>query len=121
MAYLTPGSDGYSVVRTDLGPVTVSLIDVQPYANGSRVTLKIGNTTSATINGAKATLEWGNVDAKGLPNNENAKSRDVSFTESLTRGSWTTVRVVLDRVPPAALGFVRVKNILHTGISLLRP
>ncbi|MBI1748057.1 MAG: DUF3251 domain-containing protein [Acidobacteria bacterium] len=120
IAYLTPGSDGYSTIQTDLGRVTVMLVNVQPYANGTRVTLCFGNLLSAAINGAKATLEWGAVDEKGTPKNDSARSREVKFAESLRAGAWTNVQVVLEGVPPTDLGFVRVKDMTHTGISLIR-
>src|SRR5258707_15099297 len=54
LAYLTPGDEGNSVVQTDLGKMTVQLSNVEPYANGSRITLRVGNLTRATENGAKA-------------------------------------------------------------------
>ena len=118
VAYLTPGSDGYSVIQMDLGHMTVMLRNVQPYANGTRITLRFGNLTSATINGAKAKLEWGRVDAKGTPDNDNARSRDVSFGQPLRAGAWTEVNVTLEGVPPAEFGFVRVREMTHTGIAL---
>lgn len=120
IAYLTPGSDGYSVVRSDLGYLTVALNDIAPYANGSRITLQFGNPTSATINGAKAKLDWGRVTTEGITDNVSARSREITFTESLRSGSWTNVRVVLEGVPPQELGFVRVKDVEHTGIRLSR-
>lgn len=120
IAYLTPGAAGYSVIRTDLGPMTVSLENVQAYANGSRITLQFGNLTSATVNGAKVKVEWGSVDAKGSPNNESARSRDVTFTQALRSGRWTNAPIVLEGVPPTELGFVRVKEFGHSGIVLLR-
>jgi outer membrane murein-binding lipoprotein Lpp len=119
VAYLTPGGDGYSVVRSDLGALTVSLDNIQPYASGSKVTLRFGNLTSGTINGLKATLEWGRINKKGLPENEAAKSREVKFNESMRSGSWTRSDVVLEGVPPTDLGFVRVREVGHTGVSLL--
>ena len=120
VAYLTPGSEGYTAVQMDLGRVTVNLVNVVPYANGTRVTLRFGNLLSATINGAKATLEWGSVDDKGSPKNENARSREVKFAESLRAGAWTNVQVVLEGVPPNEFGFLRVRDMTHTGISLNR-
>ena len=120
IAYLTPGSDGYSVVQCDLGRMTVSLKNIEPYPNGSRISLQIGNLSSANINGAQARIEWGNVDEKGTPKNEEAHSREVKFAKSLRAGAWTTVPVVLEGIPPAALGFVRVKDVTHSGISLSR-
>lgn len=119
-AYLTPGNDGYSVIETDLGHLTVQLANVQSYANGTRITLRFGNLSSATINGAKATLEWGQVDEKGNPKNDDARSRDVTFGQSLRAGAWTNVQVVLEGVPAQQFGFIRVSNLTHTGIELLK-
>jgi hypothetical protein len=119
VAFLTPGSDGYSILRADIGTLTVNLVDVQPYANGSRITLKIGNTTSASIDGAKATVEWGSV-VNGMPENDSTKSRVVTIAEALESGRWTNVRVVLEGAPPAALGFVRIRDVTHSGIRLHR-
>jgi hypothetical protein len=121
VAYLTPGAQGYSVVETDLGRVTVMLEDVEPYANGARIKLRFGNLVGATINGAKAKLDWGKVDADGVPDNEHAKSREVKFDTPLRAGAWTNVPVVLEGVPPADLGFIRVREVTHTGISLAGP
>jgi Protein of unknown function (DUF3251) len=117
---LTPGAEGYSVIQTDLGRLTVSLENIQEYANGSRITLRLGNPLSASINGAKGTIEWGVVDASGTPNNDNAKSKEFSFNQSLRSGAWTNVSIVLDGVPPSALGFVRIKEMGHQGISLMQ-
>lgn len=120
VAYLTPGDEGYSVVRSDMGSMTIALVDIKPYANGSKVTLKLGNPTSATINGLNAKLEWGAVDDKGMPANESAKSRSVKFNETLNAGAWTNAAVVLDGVLPTDLGFVRVSELGHSGIRLGR-
>ena len=118
VAYLTPGSDGYAAVKMDLGYLTVNLANIAPYANGSKVSLTFGNLTSATIDGLKATIEWGSVDDKGLPKNEEAKSREIKLTESLFSGAWNKADVVLEGVPPTALGFVRVRDVTHQGIRL---
>jgi hypothetical protein len=118
IAYLTPGSDGYSPIKMDLGYLTVSLANIRPYANGSKVALVFGNLTSATVNGLKATIEWGSVDAKGMPQNEAAKSREVKLPEDLLSGAWNKTEVVLEGVLPEALGFVRLRDISHQGIRL---
>ncbi|UQS14793.1 DUF3251 domain-containing protein [Pseudomonas sp. HS6] len=120
VAYLTPGSDGYRTVRFDLGVLTASLIDIKPYANGTKVTLEFGNTLSATISGLKATIDWGKVNEKGSPMNEQAKSKEITFNEALLPGAWTKVSVVLDGVPASEFGFIRVKDIHHSGIRLLK-
>lgn len=119
-AYLTPGSEGYSSVRFDLGVLTISITNIIPYANGSKVTLRFGNTLSSTINGLKATAEYGPVDEKGIWIYDKMKTKELSFIKSLRSGSWTNIEVVLDGVPPDKLGYVRIKDVTHTGIELLR-
>jgi hypothetical protein len=119
VGYLTPGTDGYAVVRYDLGALTVQLADVEPYANGSRVILRFGNTLAATVNGLKLSIDWGTVTNQG-PDNLHQKSKEMTFSEQLRSGAWTSVPVVLEGVPPAELGFVRVHDITHTGIVLSR-
>jgi len=118
VAYLQPGDGGYSPVRFDLGTLTVQLADVKPFANSSKISLKFGNPLASSINGLKAKIEWGQVGENGSPNNETAKSKEASFTETLRSGAWTSVSVVLDGTSPTELGFVRVRDVAHTGISL---
>ncbi len=120
VAYLTPGAEGYSLVKSDLGNLTVSIVNVRPYANGSKITLQFGNLTSATIDGLKTKLEWGPVDKDGMPKNAESKSRDVVFNEPLISGSWTNSDVVLEGIPPTDLGFVRLRDVGHRGVKLRR-
>jgi hypothetical protein len=119
VAYLTPGSDGYSLLHTDIATLTVTLSDIKPYANGSKVTLILGNTSAATINGLKAKLDWGQVNEKGQPINEQSKSKEIEFQQSLSSSSWNRLEVVLEGVAPSALGFVRIRDVSHRGIRLL--
>jgi hypothetical protein len=118
VAYLTPGSDGYASIRFDLGVLTIAIDDIQPFANGSKVTLRVGNPLAAKINGLKATIDWGEVDEKGMPKNEAGKSKEVVFTEQLPSGTWTRVNLVLDGVKTEKLGFIRVRDVGHQGIAL---
>ena len=118
IAYLTPGTEGYSTINTDLGKLTVNLKDISPYANGSRVVLTWGNIHSSRINGLSMTLEWGRVDSVGNAINEPSFSKEHKMVESLIGGSWRDMRVTLGNVPPSELGFVRVRDVTHSGISL---
>jgi hypothetical protein len=120
VAYLTPGSSGYSPLRLDVGTVTVDLASVREYANGSRVTLRFGNVTNATLTGVKAAVEWGTVDEKGSPKNEEAKSKEINFEKSLRPGAWTSVDIVLEEIPPSKLGFVRLHDVSNKSMSLYK-
>lgn len=118
IAYLMPGAEGYSTVVFDLGVLTVKLDDVKPYANGSKVTLRFGNVLSSAIDGLTGTIEWGRVNERGFADNSSAKSKEMTFTQTLQEGAWTSVPIVLEGLPPAELGYVRLSKIHHTGIRL---
>jgi hypothetical protein len=120
VAYLTPGDSGYSVIRTDFGSITVTIDDIKPYANGSRVSLRFGNPTSATLTDVSATVEWGSVDTRGSPKNDEARSKELPFNRSFQAGHWTTVDAVLEEVPPSVLGFVRIRDLKNKGIRLFQ-
>ena len=119
IAYLIPGSSVYSPIKFNLGILTVKLADVKPYANGSKVTLTIGNILSASLNGLKAKLDWGKVNNKGVPINESEKSKEVTFAETFHPGRWTGVYVVLEGISPNELGYVRVREVKNSAILLL--
>lgn len=120
IAYLQPGDSGYSLVHSDLGVLTVQIVNVEPYASGSKIVLRFGNPLATNINGLNVELDWGSVDSKGLAENDTAKSKEFTFSQSLNSGAWTSIPVILDGVPPDKLGFVRVRDVHHTGIGLRR-
>jgi Protein of unknown function (DUF3251) len=119
--YLTPGSSGYGLIFADLGPLTVSLKNVQAYANGSRITLEIGNLSSAAIVGLKTKVEWGPTDKEGLPIETKVRKREINFNEILQSGSWNVVEFVVEATQPQEIGFVRFKSASHGAIRLKRP
>lgn len=117
-AFITPGSDGYSTIKTDMGAITVRLENVVSFANGSKATLIFGNPSAAILTGLKAKLEWGRVDKDGIAVDESKKERIVRFEKDLAAGRWTSVAVTLDGVPASELGFIRVSDLVHEGITL---
>lgn len=121
IAYLTPGESGYSLIETDHGLLAISFRDISPYANGSRVTLRIGNTTNADLTGANAQIEWGPVDDSGTADNTKMSAKEVKFNDTFNGGSWTDIQVVLDATPPSDVGFLRVKEFDVDSISLSSP
>jgi hypothetical protein len=117
-AYLNPGMDGYTTIETDVGILTVRLSDVQEYASGSRVTLLLGNLTSAEICGVHAKLEWGKVDEHGSAQSESLHSREITLAQDLLPATWGESQIILEGIAPKELGFVRVMEISHTSIKL---
>ena len=117
IAYLKPGDGGYSVIAFDLGKLTISIDNVTQYAGGVKVTFKIGNTLSSSISGLSANLEYGQVDEKGLPKGKVIDKR-VKFQDELKGGSWNRTTVVLEGLDLKDLGYIRIKNMAHTGVKL---
>lgn len=118
IAYLTPGSQGFSAIKSNLGILTISMENVVAYANGSRITLSVGNPMAASLEGMKAKVEWGKVDNANIAIDASVRSKNVQFAESFRSGSWTKTDVILEGILPADLGFVRVRNIELTSIKL---
>jgi hypothetical protein len=120
-AHMKPGGDGYSIIKTDLGILTVNIDDVKPYASGSRVRLKIGNLTSATITGADAKIEYGKLLDNGDPDYSNPRSRKIKISAPLQPGHWNNVSVTLEAIQPTELGWVIFSEFNHSGLRLMLP
>ncbi|NBD11836.1 DUF3251 domain-containing protein [Corallococcus silvisoli] len=58
-ATFAPGQSGYAPVTTPSGRFLVMLEDVKPYADGQRLTLRVGNLQFATYSRPKIKLKWG--------------------------------------------------------------
>ena len=117
IAFLTPGSSGYATIIFDLGTLTINMKDVQAFANSTKVTLEFGNPLGATITGLKATVDWGTVDSKGFVDKE-IGSKEITMEKDILSASWNNVTVTLDNIEPKNLGFIRVRNVTHSGIKL---
>jgi hypothetical protein len=73
----------YDRVDTNVGPLLLRLENAEPYVDGFRLTLGIGNVHSAAFEGFDLSFQW----AEG-------KKRQ-SFPETLLPGRWTVAQVVL--------------------------
>ncbi len=118
MVLLTPGGDGYQILPFDMGFITIRIADVKAYANGSKVNLMFGNPQFASINGISFKVDWGSTLENALPNNTTQRTKEFKILESLAAGTWTGTELILEGVPPAQLGFMRVTEFKNTGITL---
>ena len=109
---LTPGSDGYQVIRHDLGSATLILKEVKEHANGSVIILVIGNPTSVNITGATMTISY--------PVDLVEYSSQYDVQQTLVAGKATTVRLILEGVKPSALSYVYVSDFHPKGIQLIQ-
>lgn len=117
---LKPSDKGYGLIDTDVGRLPVAIADIQPQAGGSRVVLDFGNPTTARLTGMAAKIEWGGIDAKGLPLPANsAHSLNFSAPQPLLPGSWRQYPVDLAGFAPAQLGWVRISAFDSGTVDLL--
>jgi hypothetical protein len=116
---LKPSSTGYSVIKSDLGFLTVQIVDASQFANSTRVKLKFGNPLGTSINGLKGTYEWGTVNDKGYIKDV-LGTTEISLNETIFAGSWTNATITLEGLDVKTLGYLKLSNLSHTGIMLNR-
>ena len=100
----------YQAVKTPVGNVLVVLEKVEPYLDGYKVSFRIGNPSTANLNGLQATVEWGQAatDSAGATTPP-TKSVDVKFTDTIRAGAWSLVTA---NIAPA-----KAEDIRRIGIS----
>lgn len=105
---LTPGTDGYQVIRHDLGSATIRLRDVKADAKGSVITLVIGNLTSVNISGATMTISY--------PDEAIERSYEFDVQQIIVAGKETKIQLILEGVKPSGLSYIYVSNFHPKGI-----
>jgi hypothetical protein len=124
---LDPASKSYGRIDTDNGFFLVSCQDVQPYLDGYKVTLHVGNPLGVRFVGFKITAQWGprytvaaNDDGSWGRWRAGLKATDFSFTDTLEVGRWNEVELVLAQTTANQVGHIQVS--LETNVvSMLVP
>lgn len=91
-----------------------SFKDISAHADGSRVTIDIGNLSSAWVMDADLTLSWG---GGKLTRTEDQRG-DKPIKEKLPPGRWTSVTLDLSGVKPTDFGHLRIERVNVKSISL---
>lgn len=100
-----PGSSkGYRRINTMSGFFLIDLERVEPYLNGVRVHIKIGNLMFATFHGFKLKVKW--QETLDFIDEREMKEEEISFTESLKAGHWNRIDFVLSPADPTKLGYL---------------
>lgn len=122
MATLDPTDDKYTVVNTNLLPMLLIVDQLEPVADGSRLTLLVGNMHSATFSGGSMQVHYGprvgsNASPDAIANwNKNFKTAETSFATALLPGRWTRVQIALPGTKPDAIGELSVSVTLDRVI-----
>jgi uncharacterized coiled-coil protein SlyX len=139
-AIVDPASKGYSISRNEYGAFPVIIEDAQPYLDGYKVKIKVGNLTAATMTGIQLELVYGIRDPvfptydANLGNDENVKNYykywstvennkkgrrmlSVDAGKELAPASWTIVEAIIAQSNPEDLGRIEVR-VKIAGVKL---
>jgi hypothetical protein len=139
-AVMNPAEKGYGIARNEYGVFPVLVEDAQPYLDGYKVRLRIGNLTAATITGVSLEITYGlrepdfPVGNQRLSPTEVLKARQ-DYVEHLAQNlkqqrtlsvnaendflpaSWNIVDVVISPAKPEELGRLAIM-VKATGMIL---
>jgi outer membrane murein-binding lipoprotein Lpp len=129
---LDPAQKGYERIDTDSGFFLVSVTGVEPYLDGYRVHLRIGNPAAARYHGFTLTFTWQEpmpVRKAGESDEEYHKrdrewlkaeshEKTVSFTETLYPSSWNTVSAVVSPATAKELRGLAISSMETDQIAL---
>jgi len=118
---LEPGSQKFKVVTTQSGRFFVRLEQIEPFADGYRVTLAVGNPFGVAFTDTKVTLAWNTKEPSDFLKYgewlKTKRSQEFSGSTELEPESWTKIPLVLSATKPDQLGYIEVK--LTTGGVLM--
>lgn len=124
--WFDPTNDAFQRIDapSGFGSFAVSVTDVRPFSDGVKVTLALGNMSTATYQGVTVTLKYGSR----LPG-DGAKAEDLERWQASLRtktqtlntdvrpGSWNRTEIALPGISPSDLGHLEVSLTTNT-ISL---
>jgi len=111
------GNDGYSPMKADIGMLTFQLDKLQSEGAGTKVSLTLGNTTSATI----TTLSLYGFALK--PNGESGgQSLDGKRVKTnCSPGTWCAISFIIDDIKPNEVSSLTITSASATSITLAKP
>jgi uncharacterized small protein (DUF1192 family) len=113
-AILNAAESEFRTVSTGLGDVYVSIKDVEPYGDGYRLTLDLGNPSAATLIEGEGSVGWYHTDENGSTSYE---SKDFSIGAYVQSGAWTPVKIVIAPADKGDLDVIYVK-LRFNGVRL---
>jgi hypothetical protein len=134
-ATVYPDRKEFSFCRNEYGAFPVTIEDVQPYLDGYKVQMCIGNLTAAQMNNVVIHVDYGPrvrdfQPGKGKEimeqylesariNSERKQSLSVNVTKSLPAASWTSFEVIIVHVSAEDIGQLEVGlDIKGIGLSI---
>lgn len=122
-ASITEGA-GYGVAKTPHGSVIITASGIQPYLDGYKVTLNIGNPSMISFSGSEIEVDWGlpwDTKDKTLAEIEKTRrTKKFSVAKDFPAGFYTPIEVALTPAKPAEVKTIEV-GIEWNRVSLRKP
>jgi hypothetical protein len=121
-AEFDPTDEGFHRIDSDVASFAVSIGNLQPYGDGSKLTVKIGNPSAATFSNSKLNVKYGprypDVDdpkfaEKFAEFESKVRTKEIVLTKNVAGGSWNPNQIILPGIKPDALGYVEIS--IQTG------
>jgi hypothetical protein len=128
-AVLDPASKGYGTVTTDKGIFLFAVDGAEPFLDGHKIILRVGNPMNMTFSGFKLKVRYGKRSPE-IPSFEpgdtnsaavfqkwwddkqvwekKIRKTDISFTETLQPGAWTRIDFTLKETKPEDVAYLEV-------------
>jgi outer membrane murein-binding lipoprotein Lpp len=105
--FLNTGDKGYNRLDTTEGTFLIALANVEPYADGYKLKLEIGNPFTATYSGFAINATWG------------AHNQTISYPQKLLPATWNSIFLILTPAQKEDLAFITIS--LSTQTVSLTP
>ncbi len=117
---IDPASKGFQRLDANNGSFLISVEDVQPYLNGYKLLLSIGNPLDMTFDGLIFKITWGKFRKEESYEDWHNKlnTRDISVVNEIRPGSWNKVELLL--VPAGASDLEYISLQIETNQVRLR-
>lgn len=112
---------GYESIETNSGRFLIACDNVQPYLDGQKLQLRIGNLNLATYSGFKLKAKWGPKAPKFLAQTHDKnfglrwdqwkrslREKEIELTADLKPGAWNAVEIVLAPAKSDELGYIEL-------------
>lgn len=122
-AEITPSDEGFNTVQTVYGMLTVQCKGIEPYADGSKVRVVVGNPLSCGFMNTEISIKYGvsfanYTDGGWADWQKTLRRKSFKLSESINAGSWNSFTVALPGVSPDKMGYIAIK--LEPATMLLR-
>ena len=115
--FLMKSDSGFSSMPTDVGNLNFEMIDASQDGAGTRISMRVGNPTTATIKSFEITGSWSSIDKDGnpigTPHNFVGKT-----SEQIVSGRWSVIHFDIAGAKPEDIGQITINEAVPKTISL---